>query len=589
MLQEPRPVVTDPADHSHDPAASEAQVKLDEITSRELNARNLVTYADEALEDLVALVSQVVEEHGTGGELDGVDEEQWALELAGLDPNTIEMTLDHIASVADSTNRLDDLIAKKRRARDQVVVPPDHREVEITVGDASFERPKEIIPKLKTLLLLLEKGLDIDIESDDVKIEGGIVLANMMRPVSYDRVEIVSLHRRVLVCDAVGETTFVFDTDVCDEHDISADDVENLSKSSIKDLIKDDPRLGRQIDYSNYYAAHLITTLTNPIENVQDEAEAGAILKPKTAINYLPDGYVRADEVMDKLGVSSADGLTRKINKIGRDVFGEILYYKSSNGRGGMMRIFSSEQQTLLDSTVAEGEVDEMPDGYLSYADVCEELGIAKSTLDSRIKKIGKEQLGIILRLRNNGNRPERILSPRQRAIVRNVGDAILDHVPEGYISVIDQATELGISSARLRARIAAIGSDVFGEVAQCRLPGKVPRMYILSPNQQQILRSIEWGKRELVVEELLDYIPEGYVTWAVFARKLGIRLTAFSNRVQRQRSAIGPVSRYREPGTAGAATRLLSPEQQTILEAQDREIKSKHGQAIVGIALNKD
>lgn len=46
-------------------ASIEYRALLDEITSRELEARTLDTYADDALDDLVALVQRIVETEGS--------------------------------------------------------------------------------------------------------------------------------------------------------------------------------------------------------------------------------------------------------------------------------------------------------------------------------------------------------------------------------------------------------------------------------------------------------------------------------------------------------------------------------------------
>lgn len=174
------------------------QTKLDAILGRTLTARNINAYADDALYDLVVLVEEIVAGTRYIFPLSDIENERRALADASLDPDTIDQTLNHIANVAESTHRLDELIIKKAKFTDTVLVPPDAAKVApIVAGDGSFEKPKECIPKLKTLLLLLETEFGIDLENDTElpPILEGPIHPGMVRSTTYKLVNIPSLNR----------------------------------------------------------------------------------------------------------------------------------------------------------------------------------------------------------------------------------------------------------------------------------------------------------------------------------------------------------------------------------------------------------
>ena len=313
--------------------------RLDEITSREIDARTIDTYADSALNDLVDLVEDVVASYpdisGTG-----LSAEQEALKGVGLDALVVEQTLDHISEVARSIDRLDDLIEKKTSFRSSIILPPDSiDQIEVTRGDGSFEKTKDTIPKLKTLLLLLEKGLDIDIESDDVTISRGVVAPDMMRRQSYDMIEIKQLDRLVFSCDESGNMTFVFDTGVCRESGILPDDLASLTKKDLKELILLDARIGQGLNYGQNYAVHLGGALTGDLG--QGSGRRIDVLKPKAP--DAPEGYLSSYGITRQVAVNHYT-VQKAIDTLG-DSLGETASYRfGTNTTTG----YSPEQQRQI-------------------------------------------------------------------------------------------------------------------------------------------------------------------------------------------------------------------------------------------------
>lgn len=582
-----------PHDHEVEYTPSEFQRRLDEITGRQLDARTIDTYADDALEDLIALVGMMTAEYDKYPTVAGENSRQTELRAFayfGMNADTIERTLDHIADVADSTKRLDGLVMRKRKLVDTVIVPPDSSRTQpIAAGDGSFENPKEKIPKLNTLLLLLSRGLDIDIEDDDeVTITGGVLRPNMMRSVSYDLVEIPSLERVVLVCDEVGNATYVFDSVACSENGIDANDLGKLQKSDLDDLIKSDNRLGRRIDYSKKYVDDLSEALGRPLDATGETAGV-SILKPKEVVDEIPDGYITASDMAQRLGFTIG-GLHSRVRKIDPEVYGQTIYLRKA-GKGFLTKLISPTQQKILESLASE-ELDYIPDGYGTAADTAQLLGISLSGLYQKVKKINPEEFGEIMRYRKPGTSgiPVTLFSPRQRGLLDSQPGWI-DLMSQGYITFRAMGEKLGLSPTGLNNRKNRIDPGVFGPVLRySSAEARGAPMRILSPHQQELLRSSAGLRTENLESEVLDYIPEGCITWDDMSGELGFKDgTSLSHLCKRiDKKAFGRILRYRKPGSAHPV-RLVTKEQQELFRQQDAQTKRRRGHKTLAAAQSED
>ena len=495
------------------------QRKLDEITSRQLDARTIDTYADDALQDLVNLVDQIVGSQLYQAPLSSIENERRALAANGLDPNTVEITLDHIAEVADSTKQLDALIMKKTKLIDSVIVPPDPtKKTDISAGDGSFEKPKEIIPKLKTLLLLLEKGLNIDIEDDkEVKITAGALRPNMMRGMTYRLVEIPSLNRIVLVCDEVGNTTYVFDTDICGEYGIDAEYLSEQQKPSLDSLVKEDEQLGVRIDYSKKYADRLGDVLAQPL-NATSKVNTVTILKPRDEIENVPDGYLSLPGVCELLGIGR--GVLARARSALADELGPVLMAKFGD-KNRIAQAYSPEQvNRIKEYLIEQGLAGFAPDGYLSLREISEKTGISEFTIQRVVKELVSE-LGRVLRVRSGeGNGYLYTYSPEQY-------DLILAHMEakgtttnvelSDFKGAKELAEDFGIDRNTI-TRVVKKLSEELGDVIKAKLgESPVPRP-VYSKSQQAIIRQYLKDKNILV-----PLLPAGYKSQIDIARTLGI------------------------------------------------------------------
>jgi hypothetical protein len=89
---------------------------------------------------------------------------------------------------------------------DNIILPPDYERAGITPGKGGGVEDPRFQERIRQLLLLLEQN---GIYSDDIVLIRGKVTDNMMRKESYVIVEIPKLNREILICDQVGEATFV--------------------------------------------------------------------------------------------------------------------------------------------------------------------------------------------------------------------------------------------------------------------------------------------------------------------------------------------------------------------------------------------
>ncbi|MSR87343.1 hypothetical protein EXS70_04205 [Candidatus Peribacteria bacterium] len=119
--------------------------------------------------------------------------------------STAQKNLDKLLN---STENTDDLIQKLEIVFENieaVLVPPGEQEVQ--KGDGGGEWKKlEFEPRLQHLIQALQQN---NIFTDDLIITKGILRPNMMRKEGYVLVEIPRIGREVLVCNQVGEATFV--------------------------------------------------------------------------------------------------------------------------------------------------------------------------------------------------------------------------------------------------------------------------------------------------------------------------------------------------------------------------------------------
>lgn len=480
---------------------SEFRARLEDITSRQLDAQTVDTYADSAFNDLVALIGDATKWADLeDSDLSGQEKERRALSNLDVDPNVIEATLDHIIDVSDATHRLDRLITDKMNKTAGIVfVPPQSEATQpITLGDGSFEKPKENIPKLKTLLLLLQKGFDLNIEDpEQVNWYPGDVSPEMIREAPYWVIEVPSLSRMALVCDERGNATYVFDTAVCHGYGMDSSDLVEATKSELNKFIEEDPAIGVRLNYSRKYAERLGQALIEPFDDMENTEPSTQIdiLKPKAP--PAPEGYLSKRGIAKLMELTGSEPVTRAISELG-DSLGEVGSYFFGSGIPAVG--YSPDQIERISQRINIAPI--APPGYLSMRGLRDQYRVGPQRLNEAIRDLGDE-LGVVETYRF-GARTTLGYSPDQaELIVAYLG--IEPTAPDDYCSASGMSRIYGVPERAVRWAALKLDEQL-GEVKRYLGIGSNRPTPHYSPEQVAlILENIENNKKIKLSQTALD------------------------------------------------------------------------------------
>lgn len=239
--------------------------KLRDILYRKLTVENIETFADESLDNVIDLTSNIYEYYKNSGklefhsELEIRDQEDDAYNQLGL-PKISEI----LSRIEEKKNEIDKIKDKiKKEYIDTVITPPQKNENGIFPGDGKSFEKKKLLPRLLTLMYILENDLEIELES--VKITEGHVHDNMIRKTPYIRVEIDNLKRVVYICDEEGNASYVFDTEKLREKKITTKELDIDDKVDKNSLIYHYPGIGVRIIQTKNWRERVRASLEDEI------------------------------------------------------------------------------------------------------------------------------------------------------------------------------------------------------------------------------------------------------------------------------------------------------------------------------------
>ncbi|OGI67868.1 hypothetical protein A2738_03235 [Candidatus Nomurabacteria bacterium RIFCSPHIGHO2_01_FULL_42_15] len=243
--------------------------KLDVILGKQLTVENIETFANEALSETVKLTDDVLNEYRENPNLypnqiplDKQVQENEAFAILGL-PNISEI----LQSIIDVKSRIDALgkyINESNIVTNKVVIPPQHDSpLSIKNGTGTGIEQKKLIPRLITLLYILES--DFDIQKEQVKITEGKVIPEMVRKTPYVRVEVEDLERTVYICDEEGNASYVFDAEKLKGAGITTENLDLEDKGNMNELIAKHPGIGARIIQTKYWRVNIAELLENQI------------------------------------------------------------------------------------------------------------------------------------------------------------------------------------------------------------------------------------------------------------------------------------------------------------------------------------
>jgi hypothetical protein len=200
-----------------------------------------------------------------------------------------------------------------------VILPPkDNVKLETGSGTGLDEFRK--MPRMQQLIAFLNRN---EIFTDDIQITAGELLPNQMRESTYYLVEIPSLQRSILVCNEVGEATFIVKTYINPKLLLTLDK-ESLQKqypTQVSRVIYSNQDQWETALYENIFISNtLLQSATNAQKNTpMDKAYFEDPIKVRNDLEAyaLADGKIVEDLSVteNSIEVLCSNGETKKFNR----------------------------------------------------------------------------------------------------------------------------------------------------------------------------------------------------------------------------------------------------------------------------------
>lgn len=270
------------------------------ILGEQVSVDTVDTYATQALDQLIALIERIVIVHNRRQADRGATKrnaEDMAFAYFGL--GNVESILDHIVQKATELDTIDSIISQVQSEK-TVFIPSVAQQPEGLGGEFN---EMAIVPRLKTLLFILQNEFDVDVvDLAEHDIRMGSVKPGMMRKTAYCSVDIPLLNKTVLVCDEEGNVTFVFDRLAVEQQHIAPCELVELPKEELKSLLVRWPSMGRMVVGKRYFVANLIDALNGkPAKSEHSDTI-------KTTGNYLiprpPEGVMSITGLHNEWGIA---------------------------------------------------------------------------------------------------------------------------------------------------------------------------------------------------------------------------------------------------------------------------------------------
>jgi hypothetical protein len=384
--------------------------RLEGILDTPLTPENFSTYADDAYNQVVSLVGDMVSKSPYRDlPLPSRLIEDYAGDSYGID---IGKVLDTLISKVDETSDIKKFVTNTGRDND-VYVPPQDLSPKTESGQGEFTEAGVAL-KLESILFLLKEIHGIDLQDrEQIVVTRGTADKNMMRNEPYYSIQIPGLNRTILVCNEKGNITYILDSEMLAESmpDLNLE-ITDLDKGAIDQLIKDDPSLGARIMHNAKYITKIeesldeIASFDEAAIDANDRIQEVSILKK---VEKAPDDYLSMKGIYTEMGISPKT-IRKIIVELGDD-FGKPLNAKfGTNVAYG----YSPEQiEKIRARAESLGYFTEAPKGYLTSSDIKEEYGLAFDTIRKRIGNLG-DDLGKPLNAKNKRGGVSKWFSPEQ-------------------------------------------------------------------------------------------------------------------------------------------------------------------------------
>jgi hypothetical protein len=529
--------------------------ELEAITHAPVMTAAIDSYAEDALTALISLSQnaidlyqqQPVQLFESAKQL-----EDAAFSYFNLD--NITETLDHIVSKANELNNIDALIASAERS-DEVFVPAESIALPKGRTVNEYEQAR-LVPKLKTLLFIIGNEYSIDLNDPaQLQITEGSVSSKQVRNNAYYLVEVPKIKRTILICDEVGNVTYVYDAEKLAENGIGSAELQNAGKTELNGWASSRTPYGKRVMYRSNFVGQLIDALEEPLPTGQNRSS-----NDPNAGNYLvpmaPEGVISLTALSRVLGVKTWRMLDKVVAGLS-DQLGEVRDYRFGSR---LVPGYTEVQKEIIREQVTKlGYYEAPPVGHSHVGGMGSDWGIAASAIKRAIKQLG-EELGDP-RSFNSAARVTKYYSPEQVAKIRaqmTANGAFSPKAPEFFDSVAGIAQTFNIDHSTARKAVEAV-HDSIGEVGTYLFGPRAVKGY--SPMQQNAI--YDQLKQSGVFAKIA---PEGVVSTTMFHSILNLPSPKpVSRAIEALGDKLGPVDIYRFGKSKAAALGYTKPQQDLI------------------------
>jgi hypothetical protein len=369
----------------------EFEKSLETITHIAITPDNIDSFANESLENLIALTESVVEayEAQTPHTTDGKELEDLA--FSHFNTLSVEETIEHVIEIQESLNDIDTYILQNFPLLYKDIMPPGEQEIPDS-GDVPMQRESIDRPKLKTILFILAQN---NIEFAELETSQGTVSKEQRREQPYFNITIPSLARSVYVSDEYGNATYIFDTNRVTEEGFDPEDLSDLTKEEKNEYIKEYPGIGIRRVHSKHFAMNVEHNLFDDIPEAKESTEEESkreneykpLIEPQSNedVEVVPEGWMTNNGLAKEIGISNGPvkKQAEKYRFHNPDLFKK---YRSSNSR--IREYYSPELVGKI--TIELTKYDDAPVGWVTNRGLARELKISAG---KSIKEVEKYRL----------------------------------------------------------------------------------------------------------------------------------------------------------------------------------------------------
>jgi hypothetical protein len=229
--------------------------QLDKVVNRPIDSENIDTYAEEALRSVATIIEDAKVLYDTlglsdsEGKISSRVEEDSVLRTFRL-PQVPEV-LDSIIQVAEEIEEVGEVADRvaSSQANKPMLVPSSGESLIVKGSGVGIEERRRV-SKLKTSLYVLKRVFGVDLENEDeIRFVPGGIPEGSMRRHGYILVDVAKLNKALLICDEVGNVTYLLNKEMLPEG-MTIEDLALKEKDDIDKIIEEQPLLGARLTYN---------------------------------------------------------------------------------------------------------------------------------------------------------------------------------------------------------------------------------------------------------------------------------------------------------------------------------------------------